>query len=331
MLVCQINRRAFIAALGGAAAWPLVGRAQQVPPHIGVIDLSAPGTYSDRYFWTAFRDQLSALGYVEGKSIAIDFRWANNNPAKLPDLITDLVNRRVAVIVAISTLAGQAARSVTSEIPIVVPLMADPVDVGLVASLAHPGGNVTGLSTASAELSAKRLELLTEIIPSLSRVALLWNQEASPAFALTVRQTKDAARMLKISMQAFDIGAIGGVDAAFAAIADSRAQALIVALPTSRIDPSQVAEIVARHGLPAAYADKEYVRAGGLVSYGPNYPALFRRAAVYVDKILKGARPAELPAEEPNTFELAINLKTAKALGLEIPPQLLARADEVIE
>jgi putative ABC transport system substrate-binding protein len=165
-------------------------------------------------------------------------------------------------------------------------------------------------------------------------VALLWNQKSNPAFALTVRQTEDAARTLKISMQAFDIGAIGSVDAAFSAIAESRAQALVVAIPAGsrffRGDPSQLAEIVARHRLPATYAEKEYVQAGGLVSYGPNYPALFRHAAVYVDKILKGARPAELPAEEPNTFELAINLQAAKALGLHIPPQLLARADEVV-
>jgi putative ABC transport system substrate-binding protein len=332
-----VNKREFITLLGGtAAAWPFAARAQIATNirHVGILDASTAGGYNDQHYWSAFREQMRMLGYIDGKNVVFDVRWANDDLARLPGLTAELVGLPVSVIVALSTPVAQAAKSVTTQVPIVVPLMADPVGVGLVASLARPGGNVTGLSTISAELSAKRLELLREIVPTLSRAAIVW-ADLNPAFALTVRQTEIAAQSLGVSLQVVGVRAAGGFEKAVRAVIAERVQGLIVAVGAGGsflgADLAEITATLARQQLPAAYAEKEYVQAGGLVSYGPNYIDLFRRAATYTDKILKGARPADLPVEQPTKFELAVNLKTAKALGLEIPPTLLARADEVIE
>jgi putative tryptophan/tyrosine transport system substrate-binding protein len=302
--------------------------------HVGILDASAAGGFYDQHCWSAFREQMRSLGYIDGKNVAFDVRWANGDLTRLPALTAELVSVPVSVIVALSTPVAQPAKSVTTQVPIVVPLMADPVGVGLVASLARPGGNVTGLSTISAELSAKRLELLHEIVPKLSRAAIIW-ADLNPAFALTVRQTEIAAQTLGVSLQVVGVRAAGGFEKAVGAVAAERAQGLIVAVGAGGSflgdDLAQITAILARQQLPAIYAEKAHVQAGGLASYGPNYIDLFRQAATYTDKILKGARPADLPVEQPTNFELALNLKTAKALGLELPLSLLARADEVIE
>ena len=328
-------RREFITLVGGAAGWPLAARAQTTTKvqRVGILDGGAAGGYADQHYWSAFREQMRALGYIDGKNVVFDVRRADGDLARLPGLMAGLVNLPVSVIVALSTPLAQAARSVTTQVPIVVVAMADPVGIGLAASLARPGGNVTGLSTLSAELSAKRLELLREIVPTLSRAAIIWADQ-NPAFALTVRQTEIAARSLGVSLHVVGVRAAGGFEKAVAAVVAERVQGLIVAVPVggsfSGTDLAEITAILARQQLPTAYAEKEYVRAGGLVSYGPEYIDLFRRAATYTDKVLKGVRPADLPVEQPTKFELVVNLKTAKALGLEVPPTLLARADEVI-
>jgi putative ABC transport system substrate-binding protein len=276
---------------------------------------------------------MRTLGYVEGTNVMFDARWADGNSAALPGLTSELLRLPVRVIVALSAPVAQAARSVTSEVPIVVPLMADPVGVGLVASLAKPGGNVTGLSTISAELSAKRLELLREIVPNLSRAAIIW-AERNPAFALTVRHTEVASQSLGVGLRVVGVRAVRDFEKAVAELAAEQVQGVIVAVPAGSFsisDLAQLTAIAAQQRLPAIYAEKEYVHAGGLVSYGPDYPDLFRRAATYADKILRGMRSADLPVEQPTKFEFTINRKTALALGLDVPPTLLARADEVIE
>jgi putative ABC transport system substrate-binding protein len=331
-----MKRREFITLLGGSTfAWPLAARAQikTIVQHVGILDGGAAGGYSDQHYWTAFRDQMRRLGYGEGVNVEFDARWVNGNAAALPSLTSELLRLPVRVIVALSTQVALAAKSVTSEVPIVVPLMADPVGVGLVASLAKPGSNVTGLSTISAELSAKRLELLREIVPNLSRAAILWS-ERNPAFALTVRHTEIAAQSLGVALRVVGVRAVRDFEKAVAELAAEQVQGVIVAVPAgvfSSVDLAQLTAILAQQRLPAIYAEKDYVHARGLVSYGPDYPDLFRRAATYTDKILKGMRPADLPVEQPTKFELVINRKTALSLGLDVPPALLAIADEMIE
>jgi putative ABC transport system substrate-binding protein len=332
----RLKRREFMTLLGSATAWPLASRpgTAETVRRVGILDPRAAGGYSDQHYWSAFREQMRALGYTQGSTVAFDFRWANGDVARLAPLTAELVSRRVSIIVALATPAAQAAKRVTTEVPIVVPLMADPVGVGLVASLARPGGNVTGLSTISAELSAKRLELLRELVRGLSRAAIVWADE-NPAFALAAQQAEVAAQLLGVALQVVGLSAAGGAERAVAAVVGEQAQGLVVAVPAggsfSGGDPVEMAAIVARQRLPAVYAEKEYVQAGGLISYGPDYVDLFRRAAVYADKILKGARPADLPVEQPTKFELAINLRAARALGIDVSPTLIARADEVIE
>jgi putative ABC transport system substrate-binding protein len=331
------KRRELLGLLGSAATWPLAARAQITTTvrRVGILDANRAGGYTDQHYWSAFREQMSALGYVDGKNIVFDIRWADGDIARLPGLAAELVNLPVSVIVALSTPVAQAARSVATAIPIVVPLMADPVGLGLAASLARPGGNITGLSTISAELSAKRLELLREMVPALSRAAIIW-ANLNPAFALTVRQTEIAAQTLGVSLRVVGVRAADDLERDIAALVAERVQGAVVALPAGGSfwggdSLSRVTAILGRQRLPATYAEKEYVQAGGLVSYGPDYPDLFRRAATYTDKILKGARPADLPVEQPTIFELVINMKTATALGIAVPPTLLARADAVIE
>lgn len=333
----DMKRRDFISLCGGVAFWwSRPARAQRANNvvRIGILDPAAAGTYADIHYWSAFRDQMRALGQIDGANVVYEDRWANGNFARLPALTRELVDLGVRVILARSTPAGLAARTVTSKIPIVVPLMADPVGIGLVSSLARPGGNVTGLSTISAELSVKRLELLRDFVPQLSRVAILWD-ETNPAFGLTVQHTEAAARAVGLSLEVVAAKEASSLSNVFAALNRERVQGLIVAIPLGTPlfggDFARLVALAAQIKLPAVYAEKEYVTAGGLASYGPVYVDLFRRAAVYTDKILKGAVPADLPVEEPTKFETVINLKTAKTLGIEVPPLALVRADEVVE
>jgi len=328
-----------VAARGLAIAGSVLGFAQLAAaqgdatiPHVGILALEAQDGATP--YWDAFRDGMRALVYSDGKTVVFDYRWANHKYAQLPELAAELVKLRVRIIVAEATPAVIAARSVTSELPIVAPLMADPVGSGFAQSLARPGGNITGLSTLSADLAPKLLELLSEIVPSLSRVGMMWDQNIQ-SFALTVRRAEAAAKSRGFALEVRGVRSPDDLEPAFAALEAAHVQALIMSFPAASLvakgDPALLAAEVARRHLPAAYPTGESVAAGGLVSYGPSYPDLFRRIATYVDKILKGAKPSDLPVEEPRLFELRVNLKTAKALGVTIPPAILVRADQVIE
>jgi len=283
-------------------------------------------------FITAFRQGLRELGYVEGKTVFLEVRLTEGAVERLPQLARELVALKPDVIVATNDLAIASVRRETQTIPMVMVLSSDPAGAGFVASLARPGGNVTGLSTLSPETSGKRLELLREVVPKLSRVALLWNPD-SRGNLLDYKETEVAARSLHVELQSVELSRGEDLDRAFSAVAKGRAQAMIVPVgnPVTVARRDQVASFAQRSRLPSIYGAREYVDDGGLMSYGPNLADLFRRAANYVDKILKGAKPANLPIEQPTKFELVINLKTAKALGLTMPPSLLRRADHVIQ
>jgi putative ABC transport system substrate-binding protein len=290
--------------------------------------------YSPSIAWPfaeAFRQRLRALGYVEGQTIALEERWAEGRYDRLPSLAAELVRLNVDIIVTASTPAVQAAQQATRTIPIVMTVVSDPVESDIVASLARPGRNVTGLSLMHPELSGKRLELLKEVVPKVSRVAVLWNP-SNPIIPPLLRETEAAARALGVELQALEVRAPTELDRAFAAMTRGRAGALMV-LPDVilRNQQRRIIDLAAKGRLPAMYAWREPVDAGGLMAYGASIPEIFRRAAVYVDKILKGAKPADLPVEQPTRFELVINLKTAKALGLTIPQSVLIRADQVIQ
>jgi putative ABC transport system substrate-binding protein len=280
----------------------------------------------------AFRQGLRELGYVEGQNIAIDFRNAEGRLERLPDLAAELVRVNVDVIVAAPEACIQAAKQATSTIPVVMAASEDPVGRGFVASLARPGGNVTGLSSLQPALVGKQVELLKEMVPKLSRVAALWDMD-TPSQPVFMRETEVAARALGLQVQALPLrGPKPDFESAFRAATSSRAGALsVVSGPLLLAHRAAVVDLAARSRLPAIYNRREYVDAGGLISYGPNLPAMHRRAAAYVDRILKGAKPRDLPVEQPTKFELIINGKTAKALGLTIPPSLLLRADQIIE
>jgi putative ABC transport system substrate-binding protein len=281
----------------------------------------------------AFRQGLRDLGYVEGQNILIDWRSADENESsdRVLELATDLVRSKVDIIVTGGALATAPAKKATSTIPIVMAQDNDPVGDGFVASLARPGGNITGLTNISPALSGKRLELLKEIIPKLLHVAVMGNSKI-PGNAQAVKETQDAAQALKLKLQYFEIRSGNDIEGAFKAAAKERAQGVIVLQNLiANTHRKLVAEMAAKNRLPAILPFTEFVDAGGLISYGPNYPDLFRRAAIYVDKILKGAKPADLPVEQPAKFELIINLKAAKQIGLKIPPNVLARADRVIK
>jgi putative ABC transport system substrate-binding protein len=332
-----VNRRDFITLIGGAAAspvaWPLAARAQQQTgkvPRIGSLGLTSP---SDRPpLLDAFRQGLRELGWVEGQNIVIDYRFAEGRLDRLPDLAAELVRLKVDVIVSLGTQGVTAARNATDTIPIVMIAVRDPVAIGLIASLARPGGNVTGVSGyAGLEIVAKQLELLKETVPKNSLVAILSNP-TNAYHQLAIQELNVAARSLGVQLQLLEARDPNEFDGAFAAMAKERAGALLV-LADIILNNSQtrLADLAAKNRLPAIYGVRESVEAGGLMSYGASFLDLHRRAATYVDKILKGAKPADLPVEQPTRFELVINLKTAKALGLDVPPTLLAHADEVIE
>ena len=277
-----------------------------------------------------FRQGLRDLGYVEGRTITLEYRFGDGQADRLPALVAELVRLPVDVLVVVGTTALRPAQHATTTIPIIMAPSGDPVGEGLVASLARPGGNITGLSSRAPELSGKRLELLKEAVPTLSRVAALWHRDAP--VGPYVKETQDAAQALGLQLQALEVGGPEAWEQAFAAMTREHADALVV-LPSGQIESHQrvVAELAMAHRLPTMFGAREATEAGGLMSYGPDYADLYRRAATYVDKILKGAKPANLPVEQAMKFKLVINLKTAKALGLTIPQSLLVRADEVIQ
>ena len=307
---------------------PAAAQAPAKVPRIGVLSASSPS--DDPYLLEAFRQGLRELGYVEGQTIAIEYRFADGRAEKLPGLAAELIGLKSDVIVAANPAAAVAAKQATSTVPIVFAVSGDPVAAGLVASLARPGGNVTGLASLGAELVGKQLELLREVVPKVSRVAVLKNS-VNPGHSVTVRQAEGAARALGLQLQILDARTQAEIEAAFAAMSGRHAGGLLVLRDAVfRTQRAQIAALAARNRLPAVYGFREQAEAGGLVAYGASVPDMFRRAAAYVDKILKGARPADLPVEQPTKFELVINLKTAKALGLTIPPSLLQRADEAI-
>jgi len=334
-----VDRRAFLGAVaGGLLAAPLAAEAQQIgkAPRIGLL---SPGSPSDAgrspsnlaVLFAAFREGLRELGYVEGQNIEIESRWAEGNYDRLPGLAADLVRLKVAVIVTYGTPASQAAKRATATIPIVMAAIIDPLASGLVASLARPGENLTGQSMMSPDLVEKQLEILKEVVPKVSRAALLHNP-ANPGNAPQVRHAQDAARALGVRLQLLGARGPSEIDSAFAAMTNEQAGAVIVLVDAMLQDNrARITDLAARHRLPAVYGLSEYTEAGGLLAYGPNRLDMFRHAATYVDKILKGVKPGDLPVERPNKFALVLNLKTARALGLTIPPSLLARADQVIE
>jgi putative ABC transport system substrate-binding protein len=329
-----MRRREFIILLGGTAAWPLAARAQQAASTVRRIGLLLPGnarTTAVRGQLEAFRQGLKEYGWVEGQNIILEYRFAEGKEDALPAIAAELARLRLDVIVAEATPAIQAAKTVTQTVPIVMATSADPVGTGLVANLNRPGGNITGLSLQAPELSGKRLQLLTEIVPGLARVAVLSNP-LNPNTAPIVEQTKAAAQSLGVEVHVAEVQAPDKFGSAFAAITSAHAGALIV-LPDPMLygqHPRVVTFTAASH-LPTLFPEKEVADAGGLIAYGPSIPASFRRAAAYVDKILRGAKPGDLPVEQPTTFELVVNLQTARAIGVTIPTSILLRADEVIE
>ena len=325
-----MRRRDFIKVIAGSAvAWPVAVRAQQPGRvyRIGFITAGVPIPALRR----AFYDALRMLGWIENKNFVIEERYSENRLDRLPALVEELVRLNVDVIVAAGTLAPLAAKKATATIPIVMTSAGDPLGAGLVASLALPGGNVTGLSLMAPDLGGKRLELLKEIIPVLASVAIIWNA-ANPYPALVFNETGAAARKLKIEIQSLEVRTPDDINGALEAAVQKNANALITVEDPLTVDHrKQIADFAAQNRLPAIYGVREFVDAGGFVSYGAHVADLYRRAAIYVDKILKGAKPSDLPVEQPTKFELVINLNAAKVLGLTVPPSLLARADEVIE
>ena len=325
------RRREFITLLGGAAAWPLVARGQQAAmPVVGFLEIRSPETIAERL--RAFRQGLKETGYVEGENVAIDYRWAEQID-RLPELAADLVRRQVAVI---ATAAGfttaLAAKGATTTIPIVFSVSEDPVKFGLVSSLARPGGNLTGINLLGLELTAKRLELLREMLPAAARVAVLVNPANTANAQITLREVEAASRAMGLQLQIFNASTSREIDAAFAAFGRERPDAVFLGQDAffngRRL---QLANWAVRHALPMTSGSRDICEVGGLMSYGTNIVDTYRQMAVYVGRILKGAKPADLPVEQSAKFELVINAQTARMLGLEIPPTLLARADEVIE
>jgi len=326
----RLNRREFITLVGGAAAaWPLAARAQQ---HSGRIWRIAFLAHRYESFYDALFQGLRELGYLEGRNLIVERRYAEGHAERFDEFAAEIVRANIDLVVVITTPAALAVRKVSTTIPIVHPAAIDPVGTGLVASLAHPGGNVTGLAVLNAELSAKRLELLREILPQISLVALLWNS-ANPANTLAWKETESAARALGIGLRSDEVRDVKDFDSAFAAIAEQRPDALLVLQDALTLQyRKQIVEFALRTRLPSMFVGKEWVQDGGLMSYGDRLPERYRRAAQIIDRILKGGeKPADIPVDQPTIFELAVNLKTAKAIGISIPPVFLTRADEVIE
>ena len=329
----DLRRREFITLVGGAAAaWTLAARAQQAAvPVIGLVNAGSREASASRV--AAFRKGLSETGYVEGQNVAVEYHWLGGEYDRLPTLMADLVGRHVAVIATPgSTVAASAAKTATTTIPIVFGVGEDPVTLGLVSSLARPGGNATGINIFIWEVSAKRLALLHELAPRAVRVAVVINPGNVPSAEATLRELPEAARAIGLQIQILNASTSREIEAAFATLVRDRADALFVAPDSFFISRRvQFASLAMRHGIPAAYGTREEVEAGGLMSYGTDTSDMWRQVGVYAGQVLKGAKPADLPVVQPTKFEFVINLVTARALGLEVPPALLARADEVIE
>jgi ABC-type uncharacterized transport system substrate-binding protein len=328
-----MKRREFITLLGGAAvAWPVAARAQQpAMPVIGLLDPRSPDALVDRL--RAFRQGLMEAGFVEGQNVAIEYRWAENQMDRLPELAAELVRRQVAVIVTPGGLASAlAAKGETTTIPIVFLVADDPVRLGLVASLARPGGNLTGINFFSGELTAKRLELLRELVPATTRVAVLVNPANAENAETASREAGMAARAIGLQIQVFNASTSQEINAVFATFMRERPDAVLVGLdPFFNSRRIQLVQLATRYAVPASYAARDFAEAGGLISYGANIADAWRQVGVYSGRILKGAKPAELPVVQSSKFQLVINAETARMLSLTVPPSLLARADEVIE
>src|SRR5882672_5926502 len=324
-----MRRREFLGVLSGAAAWPLAARAQQPMPVMGFLSAVSPGPFAQRV--AAFHRGLNETGYVEGRNVAIENRWAEERYDRLPALAADLVGRRVVVIVAYTDAAALAAKAATTTIPIVFVNGGDPVRAGIVPSLNRPGGNVTGASFFGVDLAPKQLALLHEVVPKAAVVALLVDENV-PDAVTGVSAVQEAARILGLQLVVLKARTASNIDTAFATLVRERAGALVVgtgALLTNR--RKQIIALAARHALPAIYPFREFTADGGLISYGNNVPDTFRQGGVYAGRILKGDKPANLPVILSTKFEFVLNLKTAKAMGIEIPSAVSARADEVIE
>jgi putative ABC transport system substrate-binding protein len=333
-MASHIGRRKFLATLGGAAAaWPLAARAQQqvAMPVIGFLDSRSPEAVAGRL--RAVRQGLKEAGYVEDENVAIVYRWAENQLDRLLELAADLVRRQVAVIAATGGVPPSlAAKAATTTIPIVFAVGEDPVRLGLVASLARPGGNLTGVNYFSYELIAKRLELLRELVPAATRVAVLVNPANAEATEPTLRDVEAAARAMGLQIQVLNANTNREIDAAFATVVRERPDALFVGPSPLFVERRvQLVHLASRHAIPATYTQREYAEIGGLMSYGATVADAYRQVGVYAGRILKGAKPADLPVVQSSKFELIINAQTARILGLDVPPTLLARADEVIE
>ena len=328
-----MQRRHFLTLLGGAVAWPFAAQAQQsVGKAYREIGILSPFSRTDSETWhRAFRQGLRELGWIEGENVKIEYRYAEGRSERLPELVADLISHKVELIVVAVTPDALAAAKATKTIPIVMASAGDPVAAGLIQNLARPGGNITGLSQMSTDLAAKRLELLKEVVPSLSSVGVLWNPRDAIS-ALTWEEIQIPARRIKIALHSLEVEDASEFDGAFAKATAAKVGA-IYALPAPIFVNNEklVAGFATNSRLPSVFHLPEFVHLGGLMSYGPDRVELFRRAATYVDKILKGANPGDLPVEQPTKFELVINLKTARAIGLTVPATLLASADEVIE
>jgi putative tryptophan/tyrosine transport system substrate-binding protein len=325
-----MKRREFIALLGGAVAWPVAARAQRPMPVIGFLHSGSPGPFAS--FVAGFRQGLSEAGYVDGKNVLIEYRWAEGQPDRLPALAAELTRRPIAVLVAAGgSLTAVVAQRATSTVPIVFAGVDDPVKMGIVQSFNRPGGNATGVSLFNAVLTPKRLELLHEVAPKASAIALLVNPR-NPSTESQVSDAQDAARERGQSLRVLSASGERDIDLAFAALIEQRSDALLVSADALFQNlRSQVIMLAARHRVPAIYLNREFPVSGGLISYGIHFPDAYRQAGNYAGRVLKGEKPFDLPVVQPTKFELVINLKTAKALGLTVPDKLLALADEVIE
>jgi putative ABC transport system substrate-binding protein len=327
-----VDRRTFVTGLGAVLAAPLAAGAQPAGKvyRIGILGAKASDS-SEARLWQGFREELAKRGWIEGRNVLIESRWAEGNAAPLLELAADLVRLRMDVIVTRGSIFVQAAKSATSSIPIVFTMHADPIRAGHVASLARPGGNVTGLTIVMTDLDVKGLELLVAVIPKIKRIAFLGHPDV-PSYTPALKALEEAARQLGLQLQTVVARTAADLESAFSTMARGQAQAVVVlGYVAYMVARQHVAELAMRHRLATFFTYRDHVEAGGLMSYAPDFGDLVRRSAIYVDKILRGAKPGELPVEQASKFELVINLHTAKALGLTIPPSLLLRADQIIE